>query len=115
MRWLQRTPVSELEISAVTIQELRFGTEIAPVGAKKAALEQWLEHFVIPGFAGRIVPVDAAVADLCGRLLAKTKMAGHTCELGDAFIAATAAVHGLTLATLNRKHFERLGVKMVTF
>lgn len=31
----------------------------------------------------------------------------------DAFIAATAQVHDLTLATLNRKHFAKLGVKLL--
>jgi predicted nucleic acid-binding protein len=30
-------------------------------------------------------------------------------------IAATAAVHGLTLATLNEKHFKDLPVKLVEF
>lgn len=29
-------------------------------------------------------------------------------ELADLFIAATAVAHGLSLATLNRKHFERI-------
>jgi predicted nucleic acid-binding protein len=30
-------------------------------------------------------------------------------------IAATAFVHGLRLATLNREHFEGLGVEIVEF
>ena len=30
-------------------------------------------------------------------------------------IAATALVHGMPVATLNRKHFERLGVDLVAF
>ena len=42
------------------------------------------------------VPIDA---DL--RLYAKS----HGVELGDALIAATASIHGLTLWTRNRKHY----------
>lgn len=33
----------------------------------------------------------------------------------DALIAATARVYGLKVATLNLKHFERLGVELVEF
>ena len=33
----------------------------------------------------------------------------------DALIGATAMVHGMALATLNRKHFEKLGVELVEF
>jgi predicted nucleic acid-binding protein len=33
----------------------------------------------------------------------------------DALIAATARVNGLKVATLNRKHFEKLGVELVEF
>jgi len=33
----------------------------------------------------------------------------------NALIAATAMVHDMALATLNRQHFERLGVELVEF
>jgi predicted nucleic acid-binding protein len=115
MRWMQQRPVSELHLSVVTVHELRFGIELAPTGAKRASLDQWLEMVVLPGLAGRILPVDAAVADTCGRLLAAAKKAGFNCELADSLIAATAVVYGLKVATLNRKHFEPLGVELVTF
>jgi predicted nucleic acid-binding protein len=36
-------------------------------------------------------------------------------SLADALIAATAIVHGLSVATLNVKHFEKLGVELVEF
>ena len=36
-------------------------------------------------------------------------------ESMDALIGATAMVNDMTLATLNRKHFERLGLKLVDF
>jgi predicted nucleic acid-binding protein len=35
--------------------------------------------------------------------------------MADALIAATARIHGLQLATLNRKHFESLGVRLADF
>jgi predicted nucleic acid-binding protein len=36
-------------------------------------------------------------------------------EYADALIAATARVHGLRVATLNRDHFVGLGVELVEF
>jgi predicted nucleic acid-binding protein len=42
-------------------------------------------------------------------------LSGRGAELGDVLIAATALVHGLQVATLNRKDFEQLGVEIVEF
>jgi len=36
-------------------------------------------------------------------------------EAMDALIGATAMAHDMTLATLNRRHFERLDLEMVEF
>ena len=113
--WWRKHIMSEMFLSAVTLHELRFGIELAPSGAKRDGLEQWLVEYLIPAFAGRILPVDLSVADMCGRLAAKSKARGSSPELADALIAATAKVHGLRVATLNRKHFDRLGVELVTF
>ena len=59
--------------------------------------------------------MDAAVADTCARLIAKAKHEKHNPDLADALIAATAVIHGLKLATLNRRHFELMGVELVEF
>jgi predicted nucleic acid-binding protein len=99
----------------MTIQEVRAGIEAMPQGAKRHAIERWLVIDLMERFSERILPVDSAVADECGRLFVSAKKQGRLPALGDVLIAATVKVHGLTLATLNRKHFERLGVKMVTF
>jgi hypothetical protein len=99
----------------VVLHELRYGIELLPQGKRRDSLEVWLSKQVIPNFQGRIYPVDEVVADLSGRMLAAAKMAGHIAEANDTLIAATAKVHGLVVATLNRKHFELLGVPLVEF
>jgi toxin FitB len=114
MRWLQMQSTSSLFLSAITIHEVRQGIELAPAGAKRHALEVWLTSHVLPGFAGQILSIDAEIAEESARLVVRAKKSGHTAELADALIAATAIVHALKLATLNRKHFERLGVELVT-
>ncbi len=115
VRWWQRRSVSEMALSAISVHEIRQGIELAPEGAKRNALELWLQDFVLRQLADRILPVDAAVADMSARLAVLAKKAGHTAELADVLIAATAQVHRLKLATLNRKHFEGLGVELVEF
>jgi len=115
MRWWRQRPVSELCISAITIHELRYGFELLPAGKKRQLLEAWLALKVLPAFAGRIFPLDEAVADMSGRMLAEAKRSGHTAEVADAMIAATARLRGARLATLNRKHFAPFKSDMVSF
>jgi predicted nucleic acid-binding protein len=111
-RWWGQYPLSRMHLSVVTIHELRYGIEIAPSGAKRSGLEQWLNGYLLPQFADRILPVDLAIAESCAQLIAASKKAGHTAEFADGLIAATAKVHGLTLATLNVKHFKPFHAKL---
>lgn len=113
--WLETVDLESVYLSAITFAELRRGMELLPRGKKRLALEDWLQHEVAEAYDGRILPVDATVADLAGRLGAKAKSEGLNLELADVLIAATAVTHGLAVVTLNRKHFERLGAELVTF
>lgn len=115
MRWWKQQDELSLMLSTIVFQELRFGIEMLQPGKKRNRLEEWLEIRLRGEFAGRILPVTAEIAGLSGRLIAETKKAGHMAEAADALIAATARVHGLKVATLNRDHFERLGVGLVEF
>ena len=115
MKWWQQQDERSLMVSAIVFQELRFGIEMLPVGKKRYRLEEWLEVRLYREFAGRILPVTEEIADLSGRLIAKTKQAGPMAGAADALIAATARVHGAVVATLNREHFVKLGVELVKF
>lgn len=57
---------------------------------------------------GRILPVTADIADQWGRLVSK-----HRLPPTDAWLAATAAVHDLTVVTRNTIDFKRAGVRVV--
>jgi predicted nucleic acid-binding protein len=113
--WLQQVHEEDTFLSAITIQEARFGLENMALGTKRDVVQRWLENYVLINFRERILPVDVAVADECGRLMLRAKQLKHTPSLADALIAATAIVHGLSVATLNIKHFKPLGVKLVQF
>ncbi len=115
VRWLSQARSSDLYLCAISLGEIRFGIEEMPRGRKRENFEYWLTRDLREGFAGRILAVDERIAEEAGRLTSMGKKAGAKPELADALIAATARVHGLKVATLNRKHFERLGVELVEF
>ncbi len=56
--------------------------------------------------------VDGPVADLAGEFLRRYRRRGQSLELPDAFIAATAVVHGLMLVTYNLAHFPMPELKL---
>ena len=71
------------------------------------ALEAWL-HTVVNGFSGRVLTVDAQVADTWGQMSAIRPI-----PVVDALLAATAQVHDLILVTRNVSDVEGLGVKVL--
>ena len=59
-------------------------------------------------FEGRMLPVDANVAEAWGKMAARSEATGHPIGAMDAFLAATAEVHHLTLVTRNVSDFRVL-------
>jgi predicted nucleic acid-binding protein len=108
--WTESLDASELFVSAITIMELELG--VLSIERKDAAqgalLRLWLEQHVLPEFSQRTLPVDTAVAQRCARLHVPDKRGER-----DALIAATALVHGMTVATRNVADFKPMGVPLV--
>ena len=106
LEWLSQANEDEVFVSVVTITELRYGVERLPTGKRRERLDSWLRKDLISRFGGRILPVDLRIADACGGLMARSESMGRPLEARDAFIAATAEAHGLTLVTRNTSDFE---------
>ncbi len=104
--WLSGVDEESVFLSVITLTELRYGVERLAPGRRRNRLDRWLRHELPLRFEGRILPIDALVADTCGKLVARTESIGRPIEARDAFIAATAQVHRLTLVTRNTSHFE---------
>ena len=103
VRWMADRPASTLFLSVLTLGELRKGVEGLPEGDRKRRLLDWLEVELPAYFGGRVLPVDASVADRWGRLQAQ---AGRPVPAIDSLLAATALAHGLTLVTRNLRDFQ---------
>jgi toxin FitB len=106
MAWLSQADEDQTFLSVVTITELRYGIERMVAGTRRRRLDQWLSEDLPLRFEGRILPVDATIADACGKLIARSETLGRPIEARDAFIAATAEVYALTLVTRNASDFR---------
>jgi hypothetical protein len=99
-------------ISALTIHELVFGAERASDPARRAKLIAWVTA-IQSQFAGRIVDIDANVAEQAGRLRASAASQGANTDPIDALIATCANVRGDAVATRNVRDFAPLGVTVI--
>jgi toxin FitB len=106
IQWLEEVDEDAVFLSVVTFAELRHGVERLPAGARRKRLDEWLRSELPLRFEGRIAPVDGAVADEWGRLVARHEAGGRPIQAMDALVAATAQVHGLTLVTRNVSDFK---------
>lgn len=110
VRWLEGRPATTLYLSVLTLGELRKGIEMLPEGTRKRRLLDWLEVDLPGFFTGRLLPIDAQVADRWGHLVAQ---AGRPLPAIDSLLAATALTHGLTLVTRNRRDFQHPGLVVI--
>jgi toxin FitB len=108
--WLQATDPRQTFLSAMSIFELELGVlRVAQRDvAQGEALRRWLSQIVMPGFSGRILGMDDTIAAVCAALHVPQPASER-----DAWIAATALVHGLTVVTRNTCDFARTGVKLL--
>ncbi len=104
--WVRTLRQSEMFLPAIVIGEIQVGVELTRRQnvAKAAEINLWLED-LIANF--EVLPLDTEVCREWARL-----MHGRSRVLfEDAFIAATARVHGLVVATRNGADFREFDVK----
>lgn len=107
--WADQLVDSELYLSTLTLGEIRKGIDLLRRrdASQADALADWLAQ-LRRRFAQRILGIDATIAEEWGRINAI-----RTRNTVDSLIAATARVHGLTIATRNVADFEGCGVPLV--
>lgn len=108
LAWVQALPESQLFIATVTLGAIQAGIELTRQqnAAKALEIETWLN-----ALAGslQVLAADGMVYRQWARLMHQ-KNDHHSVV---ALIAATAQIHGLTVATRNTKDFKGFGVALI--
>lgn len=113
LEWLDEADEALLHLSVLTLGEIRKGVAGVAPGKRRSQLERWLEIDLAARFAGRILPVNRAVADRWGLVSAEAKRKGKTVASVDALLAATALHFDLTLVTRNSSDFVSTHVALL--
>ena len=103
--WFAAVPPDQIFLPAVVLGELQAGVEITRIqdAAKALEIDEWISRVAA---TLEVLPMDGT----CFREYAR-KMRGRSRALReDAMIAATAQVHGLTVATRNERDFKPFGI-----
>jgi predicted nucleic acid-binding protein len=94
-------------ISAITLNEISYGIHLVGARDPKFAtqLRDWYRNQLVKQFSQRLLIVDIAIAEAGAEI-----RAAHRLSVNTSLIAATAKVHGLTVATRNIDDFTPTGV-----
>ena len=105
LEWMEAADETLLYLSVLTVGEIRKGLAGLNQGKRRTRLEAWLEVELQGRFSGRIVPIDAAIADRWGLLAAEGKRKGKALSIIDGLLAATALHLNLTVVSRNASDF----------
>jgi predicted nucleic acid-binding protein len=109
LEWLKRHE-REIAVDPIVLGEIRFGILLLAKGRRRRKLEQWFDAGVQ---LLQCLSWEAETGLRWAALLATLRQTGRAMPIKDSLIAATALVHGLTVATRNRSDFEKAGVKVL--
>ncbi len=106
LAWIDAQTIETLYLSAITVAELRYGLATMPEGKRRTIYQERLANEVLPAFAGRVLPFDLDTSQAYADLMARARAGGKAIGKADGYIAATAAAHGLMVATRDTSPFE---------
>lgn len=109
VEWLRHNE-RDIAVDPVILGELRFGILVLPRGRKRTGLERWFNTGVR---RLQCLTWDAETGLRWAQLIAGLRLSGRAMPIKDSFIAATALLHHLIVATRNRTDFEKAGVRIV--
>ena len=113
LEWLEATDEGLLYLIVLTMGEIRKGVAFLAQGKRRTRLETWLEVELRARFSGRILPINAVIADRWGLLAAEAKRKGRPLAVIDGLLAATALEHSLTVVSRNASDFANTQVSVL--
>lgn len=104
-QWLDEANDEELSLSVISLGEILKGIAVLPASKRRDGLQNWLDDTLRPWFEGRILPVNASIAERWGVLSGECRLKGKQIKVADGLIVATALQHSLTIVSRNVKDF----------
>jgi predicted nucleic acid-binding protein len=104
-----------LYLSTITAAEIEAGiAKLRRTGSTRRAdaLRGWFDR-ILALYADRVLPFDVAAARVAGALGDAAQAVGRHPGFADVAIAAIAKPRELVVLTLNRRHFDPLGVEVL--
>lgn len=91
----------KLTTSVITVMEIVKGLH-------KAGQAVAMNRFLVGIQSSEVLRFDQSCAEIAGKMFGDLERAGQPIGRADVMIAAIALAHDLTLATGNRRHYERI-------
>lgn len=113
LAWIDAQAIETLHLSVLTVAELRYGLATMPEGKRRTIYQERLEREVLPAFASRVLAFDLDTSKTYAERMAKARAEGKAIARADGYIAATAAAHGLMVATRDTSPFEAAGLEVI--
>jgi len=106
--WFSEVPNERVFTSVIVLGEVRRGIELVARRDKPQAevLERWYAS-IRDQLANRVLAVDEPIMMVWSRISVRDLLPAY-----DGLIAATALVHGMTVATRNTVDYRRAGVEV---
>jgi predicted nucleic acid-binding protein len=113
IHWVEGQDTETVFLSVITVGELNRGIQRLPDSRRKKALANWLTGDLLVRFDDRVLPLDVPVMMTWGGLVARMEADGQQIPAIDSLLAATAAQHGLVMATRNVRDFKPTGISII--
>ena len=107
--WLEREK-EDCYTSSIVIAQLAYWVR-SKEGRQRLSMQAWLTR-LIDAMQGRIHGFNVSVAHIWADQEHLLEKVGQRMPIEDAYIAATARRHGMTIVTGNDKDFRRPGLKV---
>lgn len=110
LAWSRSVSAHTLFISCITLFELELGVRQRERRdpAQGRMLREWLDTRVVTEFEGRVLDINSPIARRCAAMHVPNPAPER-----DAWIAATALVHGLTVVSRNVRDFAACGAPVL--
>lgn len=111
--WIDKQPIRDLYITAITESELRFGVATMPAGKRRDKLEDLMESILEGDFSSRVLPFDTHATREYADIAALCRSVGHAISGIDCQIGAIALSLDMTVVTRNVRDFANIGVRLI--